>query len=148
METRIVKGEKCLPCGGDIGYFPSLDKFKCLSCGQSYNPAENKAKEARQKFWASPKGRQIQAAYFKTEKGTKARKNYQKTVKGQLTLRRYYYSDKGQEAHQKHQDKVRLYKEMDIWLKEHPGKTLQDYLKEHPTGELLDYKESPDVPTN
>lgn len=132
-DIRTVKGEKCLSCSGKIGYFPSSNRFECLSCKKPYNPSENKAKEARQKFWASPKGREIQAAYFRTEKGTTARKNYQKTVKGQLTSRRYYYSDKGQEAHQKHQDKVRSYKTMDIWLKANPGKTITDYFSEHPT---------------
>lgn len=133
MEPRIVKGEICLSCKGQIGYFPDTDEFKCLSCGKSYNPEENRAKEARRKYWASQKGRKVQANYGLSEKGVKAHKRHQKTVKGQLTLRRYYYSDKGQEAHQRHQNRVKLYKAIDNWLKENPGKTIQDYLKEHPS---------------
>ncbi len=107
------------------------DEFKCLDCSKPYNPSDSKATEARRKFWASPKGRAIQAAYFQTDRGREARKNYLDTVKGKLTLRRYYYSDKGQEAHQKNQDKVKLFKAMDNWLKENPDKTIQDYYKEN-----------------
>lgn len=132
MDYRILKNEKCLSCGGKVGYFPDSDEFKCLSCGKPYNPSEDKATETRRKFWASPKGRKIQATYSKTEKGIKAHKRHQKTVKGKLTLRRYYYGEKGQEAHKRHQDKVRTYKAIDTWLKEHPDKTIQDYFKEHP----------------
>lgn len=133
MDYRILKNEKCLTCGGKIGYFPESDEFKCLDCDKPYNPSEDLAKESRQRFWASPRGREIQAIYSRTGKGIEAHRRHQKSVKGKLTLRRYYYSDKGQEAHQRHQDKVKLFKVIDNWLKENPGKTMQDYLKEHPS---------------
>ena len=125
---RILKNEKCLACNGKIGYFWVEDAFKCLSCNRLYDPSEDRAKEARQKFWASPKGREIQKIYFKTEKGKLAQDRYQQSVKGQLTLRRYYYSNKGQEAHQRHQTKVKTFKKIDKWLKENPDKTIQDAL--------------------
>ena len=129
MDYRILKNEKCSSCSGKISYFPEKDEFKCISCGKPYDTSEDKAKEARRKFWASPRGRQVQKNYFQTEKGKEAHQiRYPKSVKGKLNLRRYYYSDKGQEAHKRHQDKVKSYKKIDAWLKENPGKTVQDAL--------------------
>lgn len=125
----ILKNEECPHCKGEIGYFKDPENFQCIRCGEVYDPSGEKGAEARRRFWASPKGREIQAAYFKTEKGRKAQKHYQlETVKGKLSGRRYYYSDKGQAAHKKHQDKVKLFKAVDIYLKENPDKTIQDAL--------------------
>ena len=128
MEYRILKGEKCESCKGQVAFFPETDEFRCLVCNQIYNPPDDITQIARKKFWASPRGREIQSAYFQTERGKEALRRHQKSVKGRLTLRRYYYSDKGQEAHQKHQSKVRLFKRIDTWLKANPNSTTQDAL--------------------
>lgn len=83
-----------------------------------YDPDhEDPLDKAKKKYANSPKGK---AAHRRAVKGP---------------VKRYLQTDKGKKALKKHyEEKVKpqmaLAKACKQWLKEHPGKTVEDYLKE------------------
>lgn len=128
MDQRILKVEKC-PCGGPITFCEDTGEFKCLTCGQPYQPSQGGPLEkAQKKYWKSPKGKEVQIRYRDSEKGQEATQRSEQSVKGKLTKRRYYYSKKGQAAHQRRNEKVARFKELSRFLEDNPGKTPQDFI--------------------
>jgi len=134
MDIRTIPNEKC-PCGGKIGYYSETDEFKCTVCGKAYSTEEDhKTPEAQILYSQSEKGKAQQEAWRHSQEGLERLRRYDQSPKGKLAKRKYYYGPKGQAAHKRHKTKVAGFKSLEKWLKDNPGKTLQDFLKETQSG--------------
>ena len=134
MDIRILPNVKC-PCGGQIGYSKDIDKdteeFRCITCGKPYSTKEDhKTAKAQIKYAHSDRGQEKQKDWRDTEQGRQSIQDYDKSPKGKLAKRKYYYGPKGQAAHKRHKNKVTGFKTIEKWLKDNPGKTIEDFLKE------------------
>ena len=131
MDIRLLPNVKC-SCGGQIGYYEDEDKFKCTVCGNPYSTKEDhKTPPAQILYSQSDKGKAKQEEWRNTEEGQQHIRDYMRSTKGKLALRKYYYGPKGQEAHKRHKIKVTGFKAIEKWLKDNPGKTVEDFLKEN-----------------
>lgn len=92
--------------------------------------AADKLDAARRRWSKTPKRKEAQRRYEEKEKGQATIKKYQQTEKFKLSVQKYYFSKKGQDAHLKRRKLVKDFRQAAKWLKEHPGKTYEDYLKE------------------
>lgn len=86
--------------------------------------------KAKKKYFSSEKGKEALKKYSDTEKGKEARKKYCSSEKFKLAERKYYYSEKGKVSFKKSQNKIKLFKEADKWLKDNLDKNFEDFLKE------------------
>ena len=91
------------------------------------DPAD-KIDSSTKKYRQSNKGKDAQKRYLTSEKGTAAREAYAKSEKGLAAQLRYRLSKKGQEALKESQTRRKLFTKAANWLKENPGKSLEDYL--------------------
>lgn len=93
--------------------------------------AADKIDIARRRWSKNPKRRAAQKKYDKGPKGKVTKKKHSQTESFKLSYQKYYYSKKGQEAHMKDREKKKQFRVIQKWLKESPGKTIDDYFKEH-----------------
>ena len=92
--------------------------------------AADKIDRSRRKWSRSPKRKKAQRKYLDTDKGQATVDRFQNTEKFKLARQKYYHSEKGQKAHKKRRDTVKGFREAEKWLKEHPGKTFNDFFRE------------------
>ena len=92
--------------------------------------AADKLDQAAKKYNKSTKRREAQKRYEGKDKGRITREKHQDSEKFRLSQQKYYYSDKGQEAHERRNEILRDFRQVEKWLREHPGKTYEDYIKE------------------
>jgi hypothetical protein len=92
--------------------------------------AYDKIERAKKKYNSSEKGKAAINRYFSSEKGKEARKRYLNSEKGREALLRYYNSEKAKTARERRQALLKLFRRADKYLKENPGKTIEDFLKE------------------
>ena len=83
--------------------------------------------EEKKKYFKTPKGKEAVSKYRHSEKGKAAIEKYTKSPKQKQAQRKYYYSPKGQAAHKRRQDKRDMVREAELWIKAHPGSTINDY---------------------
>lgn len=91
---------------------------------------EDPLDKAKQRYFKSKKGRKAQRRYHQSEAGKTASRRYFSSEKGKMVQLRYALSPKGQLVQEcKRRDRT-LARALSRYLKEHPGKTVEDFLKE------------------
>lgn len=89
-----------------------------------------KFEKAQKKYENSEAGRARKIKYNQSDSGKEARERYLKTEKGQGALLRYYLSEKAETTRQKRQALLKLFRQLDNYLREHPDKTIEDYFNQ------------------
>jgi len=91
----------------------------------------DKVAEAQKTYRKSKKGKDSQKRYWASDKGKETRKRYGKSVKHKLQRKKYYASGGEQGSIERRKEKVDEFKKIRKWLKDHPGKTIDDYNREN-----------------
>jgi len=92
--------------------------------------AADKVDEAQRKYNKSPKFKAALKRYRSTDKGQAANRRFAQSEKSKLVNQRYRFSEKGRSAHETRSKLVKDFRAVARWLKDNPGKTMDDYLKE------------------
>ena len=88
---------------------------------------EDKIAAAQARYNKSEKGKAAQKRYHTSEK---AKKHQTPDVYANLRQQKYLNTPKGKETQQEYLDRQKLWRKAAKWLKDNPGKTLDDYIKE------------------
>lgn len=89
-----------------------------------------KIERAQKRYWSSEAGKATNRRYNLSEKGKDARKKYLESENGKKALLRYYLSEKAETTRQKRQALLKLFRQLDNFLRAHPEKTFQDALEQ------------------
>jgi len=116
---------------------PENKKIKDASCAkcEKYEDCQiddsvTKQEKSKKAYLKGPKGKKSRKKYWDSTKGKATRERYSKTEKKAETQRKYHYSKKGQEGVERRRQLREEAREVEKWLKEHSGKTVDDYYKE------------------
>ena len=91
--------------------------------------------DSQKKYLQSDKGKKAVKRYKESEKGKQAISKTNKSVRHKLSAQKYRNTPKGKDAAEDRKLKLREFTKVQKWLKDHPGKTVEDYWKENPKGE-------------
>ena len=86
-----------------------------------------KFEETQKRYWNSPAGKATKQRYTQSELGRENQRRYFESEKGKEALLRYYLSEKAETTRQKRQALLKLFRQLDKYLRKYPDKTTEDF---------------------
>jgi hypothetical protein len=83
--------------------------------------------EAKKRYWASPKGKEVQRRYLATPEGKESQKRYRESVKGKIMLKKHAKTEAFKDSQKRYREKTKMEKPERI---EHIFDGYLAYLKE------------------
>ena len=90
----------------------------------------SKFEKTQARYWNSEAGKAAKKRYNLSEAGKATRKKYLDSENGQKALLRYYLSEKAETTRQKRQALLKLFRQLDNYLRANPDKTMEDYFNQ------------------
>ena len=88
------------------------------------------------RYAKTEKGKETQRKYIESEKGKAALDKYSKSTRHRVAAQKYRESPQGQEKIEEQKRKKAELKRIEAYLKENPGKTIEDYYKAGPSTDV------------
>ena len=85
------------------------------------------------RYAKTEKGKETQRKYIESDKGKAALDKYSKSTRHRVAAQKYRESPQGQEKIEEQKRKKAELKRIETYLKDNPGKTIEDYYKGGPS---------------